>query len=326
MGVGRRKAIYAFALACPADVCFPWKWWACFHQAPSGSNRHHDTRKQLTLCVYIRNQTSDKCRWHRIFHGLLPQGNHFVMLIHNSRHLFQQQSHQEQSADWVAEGILKSLPVLWEGNWTCTLVQPVLLFTWGCSHGTQCHIQGAEFASFHWCTSKSGRHIWWLVLCSDCHTEPPGHTDWYLNTLTVCLWGPMMKRHGLCFLFLFFLFKSPDLPSTAWNHVWCKGQFKGRALWGAYAVLPPRSELPAPSICSSTGLSIMMSFNRVREENCVALFTKEPKVLVFLNLPLVWATTLLPRVVREYVRGPIQKNPINGSCTELLALTLLSKF
>lgn len=128
-----------------------------------------------------------------------------------------------------------------------------------------------------------------------------------------------------CF-FLLLLFKSPDLPSTAWNHLWCKGQFKGRAFWGAYAVLPPRSELPAPSICSSTGLSIMMSFNRVREENCVALFTKEPKVLVFLNLPLVWATTLLPRAVREYVRGPIQKNPINGSCTELLALTLLSKF
>lgn len=184
-----------------------------------------------------------------LFHGLPPQGNHFVMLIHNSRHLFQQQSHQEQSADWVAKGILKSLPVLWEDNRTCTLVQPVLLFTWGCSHGTQCHIQGAKFASFHWCTSKSGRHIWLFVLCSDCHIEPPGHTDWYLNTLTVCLWGPMMKRHGLWGFLLLLLFKSPlwpDLPSTAWKHVWCKGQFKGRAFWDPYTVVLPGSELALP--------------------------------------------------------------------------------
>lgn len=42
----------------------------------------------------------------------------------------------------------------------------------------------------------------------------------------------------------------------------------------------------APGICSSTGLSIMMSFNRVREENCVALFTKEPKVLFSSVCPL----------------------------------------
>lgn len=69
----------------------------------------------------------------------------------------------------------------------------------------------------------------------------------------------------------------------------------------------------SPCICSSTGLSIMMSFNRVREQNWVALCTKETKGLVFLHLPLVWTTTLLPRVVREYVTGPIQKNPINGS-------------
>lgn len=104
-----------------------------------------------------------------------------------------------------------------------------------------------------------------------------------------------------------------------------RGSSRGEPL-GPLHWLPSRSELsPPPHICSSMGLSIMMSFNRVREGNCVALFTKEPKVLVFLHLPLVWTTTLLPRVAREYVTGPIQKNSINGSCTELLALTILSK-
>lgn len=201
----------------------------------------------------------------------------------------------------------------------------MLLFTWGCSHGTQCHIQGAEFASFHWCTSKSGRHIWWLVLCSDCHTEPPGHTDWDLNTLTVCLWGPMMKRHGLCLFVFVFYFKSPDLPSTAWNHVRCKGQFRGRALWGAYAVLPPRSELPRPQYLQLHGSFYNDVFQSCEGGKLCCIIHQGTKGLVFLSLPLVWATTLLPRVVRECVRGPIQKNPINGSCTELLALTLLSK-
>lgn len=128
----------------------------------------------------------DKWRWHWLSYGLLPQGKHFVRLMYNPDTCFSN-SHMNSN---LQTGLLKALwnVYLCSGRITgLTVVQPLLFLTWGCSHATKCHIQVAEFAYFHWWALKSGWHTWLFVLCSNHYIEPPGLTDWYLNTLPACL-------------------------------------------------------------------------------------------------------------------------------------------